>query len=70
MVTSRREPIIEEQLDTLRTQHTVSMQSKLVDSDIRIHVKHQLEVHPQLKKWSDEIKDNIESTLVSRSGGM
>jgi hypothetical protein len=70
LVTSRREPDIVEALTPLVTSPPVCIQFEQVDADIRIHVKTQLANDPKLKKWSPQIKEEIETALVKGADGM
>ena len=70
IVTSRKEPDIEEALTPLLTCSPVCIQTKQVDADVRIHVENQLDIHPQLKKWPAGIKNDIEDALVDGAAGM
>jgi hypothetical protein len=70
LVTSRREPDINEALSTLVTFPPIYIQSEQVDADIRLHVRTKLANDPRLKKWSLQIKKEIEDTLVEGADGM
>ncbi|KAH0563190.1 hypothetical protein GP486_002236 [Trichoglossum hirsutum] len=70
LVTSRNEPDINEALSALVTFPAICIQSKQVDADIRLYVKTELENDPKLKKWSIQIKKEIENTLVEGADGM
>ena len=69
LATSRKEQDIEETLSEL-VSHTVSMDSKLVDSDIRVHLSKTLEHDIQFRKWSVDEKKMIETTLIKGAHGM
>ena len=70
LVTSRKEPDINEALSTLVTFPPICIQSKQVAADIRLHVRTELANDPKLKKWSLQIKEEIENTLVEGADGM
>lgn len=70
LVTSRREPDIEAVLLTLATTPAISLQGSHVDMDIQAHISHQLATDPKLKKWSPEIKHEIELALTTGANGM
>jgi hypothetical protein len=70
LITSRREQDIVEALAPLVTLPPIGIQSKQVDADIGLHVRTQLENDPKLKKWSSEIKEEIEKALVEGADGM
>jgi len=70
LVTSRREPDIEAVLLPLVTTPAISLQGSHVDMDIQAHISHQLATDPKLKKWSPEIKLEIEHALTTGANGM
>lgn len=70
LVTSRREPDIEEVLTPLLTSPSMSLEGSEVDSDIQLHLAHQLATDTKLKKWSSELKSEIEDTLKNGANGM
>jgi hypothetical protein len=69
LLTSRKEYDIETTLQASVTV-IVSMEDKLVDSDIEIHVEHCLHEDPKLCKWDEKIKQEIVTELVSGAKGM
>lgn len=70
LVTSRDEVDIRKELSSLVTIPGVPIQNKKVQEDVRIHVRSQLEKHPDLVKWSIRIQDEIEEALVKGADGM
>ena len=70
LVTSRREPDIEEALLSLLTVPAISLQGPQVDLDIKLHISSQLSADPRLKKWSKETKAKIENALTVKADGM
>lgn len=70
LVTSRREPDIEEALLPLLTIPAIPLQGSQVDLDIKLHISWQLATDPKLKKWSNEVKAEIENTLINGANGM
>jgi hypothetical protein len=70
LVTSRKEPDIDEALAPLLTNPPICIQSKQVDADIKVHVRTQLAIDLNLKKWSPQIKEDIETSLVNGANGM
>jgi hypothetical protein len=70
LVTSRREPDIEATLSPLLTTPAISLQGSHVDLDIQSHISHQLATDPKLKKWSPDIKEEIEQALRAGANGM
>jgi ankyrin repeat domain-containing protein 50 len=69
LATSRQEPDIEEVLISLTTL-AISIQDSEVESDIKLHIAHELATHPKLKRWPSDIKIEIESILVAGANGM
>ncbi|KAH8792864.1 hypothetical protein F5882DRAFT_516605 [Hyaloscypha sp. PMI_1271] len=70
LVTSRRELDVEENLAPLITSQPISLQGVEVDSDIQAHISSVLATDPKLKKWPDDIKQEIEVTLAKGANGM
>jgi len=70
LVTSRREPDIEDAVLPLVTVPVIPLQGSYVDMDIQMHISHQLATDPKLKKWSIEVKEEIESALTKGANGM
>lgn len=70
LVTSRREPDIEEHLVPLLTSPAVALQGSDVDLDIQLHITHQLTTDAKLKRWPNDIKSEIETTLLNGAHGM
>jgi len=70
LVTSRREPDIEESLEPLLTSPSISLQGSEVDWDIQSHILSVLATDSKLKKWSADIKQEIEMTLTKGANGM
>ena len=70
LVTSRREPDIEDAVLPLVSVPVIPLQGSYVNMDIQMHIAHQLATDPKLKKWSIEIKEEIESTLTKGANGM
>ncbi|CUS12931.1 unnamed protein product, partial [Tuber aestivum] len=69
LVTSRPEADIAASLEPL-TAFSISLQSKTIDPDIRTYVQKSLAGKGGFKRFTEEIKDEIEDTLVTRSQGM
>jgi hypothetical protein len=70
LVTSRREPDIEENLGPLLTSQPISLQGSEVDWDIQSHISSVLATDPKLKRWSDDVKQEIETALTIGANGM
>ena len=68
-ITSRKEPDIEAGLQSLAADQ-LSIQNAQVDGDIALHVREQLQKDPNLKSFPENIKDEIQTVLVSGSCGM
>lgn len=69
LATSRKETDISEVLDPLITDQ-MSIQSALVEADIRLYVQKRLENDTKLKKWPEDIRMEIETTLMNKVDGM
>lgn len=69
LATSRRERDIEESLEPLVTDQ-ISIQSKVVDSDIRTYISERLQKDLKLRKWPANVKTEIEDTLMAKADGM
>lgn len=73
LVTSRREIDIDEALTPLsNSRNRISIQSTLVNDDIRIYVQDRLQVDRKLKRWQKDLnmQREIENTLMSKVDGM
>ena len=70
LATSRQEPDIKEALMPLLTSPEIPIQGPGVESDIKLHITHQLATDSKLKKWSGVLKVEIENTLVTGANGM
>lgn len=69
-MTSRREADIIEIIDEIPKLSTFLIRNEQVNSDTRQYVKTQLENDTKLRKWSPEIKTEIEMTLGDSANGM
>ena len=73
LVTSRRERDIEEALTPLiEPEEPISIQSAVVNADIRVYVQDRLQNDPKLKRWTNtpNVQQEIVSTLMSKADGM
>ena len=70
LATSRLEPDIKEALNHLLTSPEIPIQGPGVESDIKLHIHRQLATDVKLKKWSSDLKMEIEDTLVAGANGM
>ena len=70
LVTSRKEPDIDEALAPLANLSSISIQTNQVQPDIYKYIKSQLANDVRLKKWSPLIKEEIENTLFEQAHGM
>ena len=68
-VTSRREPEIEDILSPLATD-TITLEESVVDEDILTYVRYHLRHDFRLSKWSEKIREEIETALVNGANGM
>ncbi|KAI9882889.1 MAG: hypothetical protein M1823_005361 [Watsoniomyces obsoletus] len=69
LVTSRKEKEITDALDPLEPVE-LSLQSHLLDPDIRLHVRRTVASDPKCKKWPCEVREEVEVTLVEKANGM
>lgn len=69
LVTSRNEVIIEKGLRLLITDQ-IHIQNVLVDADIKLLVRQCLRSDPELSRWSEPIKAEVEKILYEGSKGM
>lgn len=69
LITSRRERAIVITLQGIVTD-SVCIQSKLIEADIRLHVRSRLSHDRELKRHSGSIKQEIEEALVNGADGM
>lgn len=69
LLTSRRERAIEITLQDIVTD-SICIQSKLIEPDIRLHVRSQLSDDRLLRRHSGSIKQEIEEALVKGADGM
>ena len=69
LITSRKEVAIEKGFRSLTTDQ-IQIQDFLVDADIRLLVRECLRSDPELSRWSESIKAEIEKTLLVGSKGM
>ncbi|CUS14584.1 unnamed protein product, partial [Tuber aestivum] len=69
LVTSRPEADIARSLEP-HTSFAISLQSSTIDPDIRAYIRNSLVGKDGFKKFSQEIKTEIEETLVAGSQGM
>ena len=69
LTTSRKERDIDDSLQGLVT-NQISIQSALVDADIRVHVLERISSDPKLGKWPVNIKKEIEDALTNGAKGM
>jgi hypothetical protein len=70
LTSSRQEPDIEEALKPLLSGLWIPIQGVHVNSDIKAHIAYQLKTDPRLSQWSNDVKGEIESSLVAGANGM
>jgi hypothetical protein len=72
LITSRKERDIESSLDTIDTQNSVGLQSKLVDGDILKYVRQRVSDDKNLSKWQKdpETRQEIEIAVMKGAHGM
>jgi len=69
LLTSRPEQDIRDVVSPPTTK-AIPIQGCHVDSDINLYVVSQLAADPKLKKWSPQMKAEIEGTLAKKANGM
>ncbi|CUS15233.1 unnamed protein product [Tuber aestivum] len=69
LVTSRPEADIVRSLEPLAT-FAISLQSETINPDIRAFIQNSLDYKDSFKKFTEEIKGEIEDTLIAHSQGM
>jgi hypothetical protein len=70
LTTSRQELDIEETLKPLLCGLSIPIQGLQVSLDIKSHIIHQLDVDSKLSQWSDDVKREIQDTLMAGANGM
>lgn len=69
LATSRRETDIEDSLGAVATD-TISLEECVVDGDIMSYVRYQLQHDEKLSRWPDNVRKEIEVTLLEGAKGM
>lgn len=69
LATSRRETDIVECLELLATSQ-ICLEGEHVDADIRTYISEELRTERNLRKWSADIKVEIQEALMSGADGM
>lgn len=69
LITSRKEPDIETALKDTGF-HNISIQSAVIDADVRVHVNNAISKDPVLQKWKPGIRQEILDGIVHGSQGM
>jgi len=69
LATSRRETDIEDVLGTVASD-AISLEECVVDGDIVIYVRHQLQHDEKLSRWPDHVRKEIEVALLEGAKGM
>jgi hypothetical protein len=70
LATSRKEPDIEDELTPLLTSVAIPIQGSEVESDIKLYIASELATDSKLRKWSSDIRAEIENTLAAGANGM
>ncbi|KAI9783658.1 MAG: hypothetical protein M1839_003506 [Geoglossum umbratile] len=70
LVTSRSEPDIEGAMTEIDQLHNLPIQTGDVDADVGLHVHQFILGNQRLKKWSEELRGEIETAMVKGSQGM
>jgi hypothetical protein len=69
LATSRREWDIEEPLRSV-LDFNINIQSAIVDDDIRTYIEARLIADPKLRKWPENVRNEISEQLMKKAGGM
>lgn len=69
LITSRWTKDIEELLKPIK-QHSIDIQSKIVDEDIELYLRDRLVTDSRLKKWPVEVRNEISNVMMSKANGM
>ena len=69
LATSRQETDIEDSLSAVAT-HQISLEESVIDGDILSYVGHQLQYDAKLSKWSVDVRNEIQTTLMEGANGM
>ena len=69
LVSSRQETDIEDVLSSLATAR-ISLEESVVNTDVMIYVRDQSQHDPELGKWSNEVRQEIDETLVHSASRM
>ena len=69
LMTSRKEHDIQVVLEH-SVNYVIAIQNERVDADVDIYVRQCLQNDSDLRKWDDELKSEIVSTLTSGAQGM
>jgi len=68
--TSRQELDIKDELTPLLTSLAIPIQGFEVESDIKLYIASELATDSKLRKWSSDVKVEIENTLAAGANGM
>ena len=69
LATSRRGRDIEVSLEPIAN-YNINIQSAVVDEDIRVYVQSRLSMDPKLKKWPDNVRNEITNVVMEKANGM
>jgi len=69
ILTSRREAYLQEGFESLPLE-VITIDSAVVDEDIRIFLKDIIPADPRFSKWPESLRDTIQETLVTGAQGM
>ncbi|CUS15247.1 unnamed protein product, partial [Tuber aestivum] len=69
LITSRPEADIVRSVEPLST-FTIPLQSKTIDPDIQFYIRNSLDSKDEFREFTEEIKSEVEKTLVTGSQGM
>jgi ankyrin repeat domain-containing protein 50 len=70
LLTSRKEADIEEAMTEISQLYDVPIQSGDVNADVRLHVREFILGNKRLRKWPEELRSEIETSVVTGAEGM
>ena len=69
LATSRRETDIEDSMRKIATSQ-ISLEDSVVDGDILAYVRQELKDDPNLSQWPEDVRKEVETSLLNGSNGM
>jgi hypothetical protein len=68
LATSREYVDIEEVMNDIST--PISMRNYLADQDIALYIRSRLNSHSRLKRWPQQVRDDVLESLSTKANGM